>query len=74
MATVFWDAEGAIFVDIMPPGQTINSDLYIETRKNLQKRLRTVRPHKNFVEILLQHDNTRPHTSLKTREAITKHR
>jgi hypothetical protein len=73
MATVFWDAEGAILVDTMPPGQPINSDLYIETRKNLQKRLRRVRPHKNFAEILRQHDNARPHTSFKLQEAITKH-
>jgi hypothetical protein len=39
---VFWDAEGAIFVDIMPCGQTINSDLDIQTLKNLQKHLRRV--------------------------------
>jgi hypothetical protein len=37
MATVFWDAEGVILVDIMPRGQTITSDLYIQTLKNLQK-------------------------------------
>jgi hypothetical protein len=31
MATVFWDAEGVILVDIIPCGQTTNSDLYIRT-------------------------------------------
>jgi hypothetical protein len=36
MATVFWNAEGVILVDIMPRGQTINSDLYIQTLENLQ--------------------------------------
>jgi histone-lysine N-methyltransferase SETMAR len=72
MATVFWDAEAMILVDIMPRGQTINSDLYIQTLKNLQKRLRSVRPHKNVAEILLQYNNARPHTNLKTQEAITK--
>jgi histone-lysine N-methyltransferase SETMAR len=66
MATVFWEPEGVILEDIMPRGQTINSDLYIQTLKKLQKRLRRVRPHKNVAEILLQHDNARPHTSLKT--------
>jgi len=35
MATVFWDAEGVILVDIIPCGQTINSDLYIQTLKTL---------------------------------------
>jgi hypothetical protein len=61
MATVFWDAEGVILVDIMPRGQTINSYL-----KNLQKPLRRVRPHKYVAEIVIQNDNARPHTSLKT--------
>jgi histone-lysine N-methyltransferase SETMAR len=56
----------------MARGQTTNSDLYIQTLKNLQKRLRRVRPHKNVAEILLQHDNARSHTSFKTQEAITK--
>jgi histone-lysine N-methyltransferase SETMAR len=72
MATVFWDAEAVILVDIMPRGQTINLDLYIQTLTNFQKRLRRVRSPKNVAEILLHHDNARPHTSLKTQEAITK--
>jgi histone-lysine N-methyltransferase SETMAR len=72
MATVFRNAEGVILVDIMPCGQTINSDLYIQTLKKFQKRLRRVQPHKNVAEILLQHNNARPHTSLKTQVAITK--
>jgi histone-lysine N-methyltransferase SETMAR len=67
MVTVsFWDAEEVFLVDIMPRGQVINSDMYIQTLKNLQKRLRRVRPYKNVAEILIQHDNARPHTSLKT--------
>jgi hypothetical protein len=44
MTTVFFHAEGVILVDIMPRGQTINSDLYFHTLKNLQKRLRRIRP------------------------------
>ena len=37
MATIFWDAEGLILVDIMSCGQTISSDLYIQTLKNFTK-------------------------------------
>jgi hypothetical protein len=66
------EAEGVILVDIMPRGQTINSDLNIQTVKNLLKRLRRVRPHKNVAKTFLQHDNARPCTSLKTQEVIIK--
>jgi hypothetical protein len=38
----FWNAEGVILVNITLRGQIINSDLYIQTLKNLQKRLRRV--------------------------------
>jgi hypothetical protein len=44
----------------------------LEALKTLQTRFRTVRPHKKFAKILLQHDNARSRTSLKTQEAITK--
>jgi histone-lysine N-methyltransferase SETMAR len=71
MATVFWDAEGVILVDIMPCVQTINSDLYIQTLKTLQKHFSRVQPYKNVAEILLQ-CNAQPYTSLKIKEATLK--
>jgi hypothetical protein len=51
----------------MPHGQNIKSNVYNQTLKTLQKRFRGVCPHKNVAEILLQHDNARPHTNLKHR-------
>ncbi|KDR07625.1 Histone-lysine N-methyltransferase SETMAR, partial [Zootermopsis nevadensis] len=45
---------------------------YIGTLKTLKKRFRRVWPHKHPAEILLLHDNARPHTSPRTREEITK--
>ena len=68
MATVFWDIEEVILVDFMPKGTTINSDVYIDTLRKLKARLRRVRPPLDMFKVLLQHDNARPHTSLKTRE------
>ena len=70
MATVFWDIEGVILVDFMPKGTTINSDAYIDTLRKLKAKLRRVRPHLDMSKVLLQHDNAKPHTSLKTREVI----
>ena len=70
MATVFWDIEGVILVDFMPKGTTINSDAYINTLRKLKAKLRRVRSHLDMSKVLLQHDNAKPHTSLKTREVI----
>ena len=71
MATVFWDAQGLILVDFMRRGETINSEAYIETLQKLKARIRRVRPNLEMNKILLQHDNARPHASIRTREAIT---
>jgi len=72
MITVFWDIDGVILVDVMARGDTINSDAYIKTFQKLKQRYRPVRPNRNPGGMLIQHDNARPHTSLRTQEAITK--
>ena len=69
MCTVFWDKKGVILLDFPEPRQTINSDRYIATLTYLKARISRVRPEKKTT-FLLQHDNARPHTSLKTMEHI----
>jgi hypothetical protein len=72
MITIFWDIDGMILVDVMARGETINSDVYIKTLKKLKLRYRRVRPNMNPGDMLIQHDNARPHTRLQTQEAIAK--
>lgn len=72
MASVFWDSEGVLLVDIMEPGTTINSTAYVATLKKLQGRLRRVRPHRQNEDVLLLHDNARPHVSRQTTGDIRK--
>jgi len=69
MCTVFWDRKGVILLHVLEPGQTINSDRYIAMLTKLKARISRVRPEKKTT-FLLQHDNARPHTSLKTVEHI----
>jgi hypothetical protein len=72
MPTGFGDKKkGVTLAYVFPRGQTINTDLYVETFKILQKRFRRVRPHRNAAEIL-QNDSARQDKSFKTQEAITK--
>ena len=68
MCTVFWDRKGVFLPDFLEPRQTINSDRYIATLTKLNARISRVRPKKTT--FLLQHDNARRHTSLKTVEHI----
>ena len=68
---MFWDSVGVILVDFMSKGATINSDVYIDTLKKSKARIRRVRPALEISKVLLQHDNARPHTNLKTREVIS---
>ena len=72
MITIFWDNDVVILVDVMARGETIISDAYIKTLQKLKQRYRRVRPKRNPGDILIQHDNIRPHTSLRTQEAIAK--
>lgn len=52
----------------LEPGTTINSENYIVTLQALKQRLRRIRRDKG--NVLLQHDNARPHVSRATTEAI----
>ena len=69
MCTVFWKRKRVILLDFLESGQTMNSDLYIATLTKVKARISRVRPEKKTT-FLLQHDNSRPHTSLKTVEHI----
>jgi hypothetical protein len=52
----------------MQRGTTINSDAYISTLQKMSKCFQSVQPDKNLHEMLLQHNNGRPHTSVKDQE------
>ena len=52
---------------ILKPRETRNSDQYIVMLTKLKFQTSRVRPEKKTV-FFLQHDNARPHTSLKTME------
>ena len=69
MATVFWDCEWVMLVDVVPRRETINCDAaYIRLLTELGKCFKWVQHCKNPTEILLQHDNARLHTTFKTQE------
>jgi histone-lysine N-methyltransferase SETMAR len=68
MGTVYWDAEGCILIEYLEPGRTINAAHYVQTLPKLRRALRDKRPRR---KVILQHDNTQPHTAYLTSEKIT---
>ena len=69
MGTVFWDAEGLILAEFLEPGQTITAAPYVQTLHKLRRALRDKRTGRN---IIILHDNTRPHAARLTSEVIAK--
>jgi len=69
VGTVFWDAEGLILAEFLEPGQTITAVRYVQTLHELRRALHDKRLEWNIV---ILHDNARPHAARLTLEAIAK--
>ncbi|PNF18003.1 hypothetical protein B7P43_G13308 [Cryptotermes secundus] len=69
MGTVFWDAERFILAEFLEPGQTTNAAGYVQTLHNFCHALCDKRLGRN---IIILHDNARPHAARLTLEAIAK--
>lgn len=68
---VWWDARGPIHWEMLPYGQTIDSDIYQSQLQRLAEKLKKVRPSLvNRKGVILQQDNARPHVSKSTKEFI----
>ncbi|GFV18741.1 mariner Mos1 transposase [Trichonephila clavipes] len=71
LLSVWWDYKGIVYFELLPPNQTINSDVYIEQLIKLnnaveEKRLELT----NRKGLVFHHDNARPHSSLVTRQTL----
>lgn len=71
LLSVWWDYQGIIHYELLPPGQTINSSLYCQQLVRLQQAIEKKRPSLyNRKGVVFLHDNARPHTSLMTRQKM----
>jgi len=72
MLICFFDQEGIVHKEFVPPGQTVNADYYISVLRRLRENVRRKRPTKwhnnNWV---LHHDNAPAHTSFKVQHFLT---
>lgn len=72
MLTLFFDQDGVILQEFLPPHETINAEYYCGIIDTLKERIRRKRPHlwlrnaEGDRSFLLQHDNAPSHTAILT--------
>jgi len=72
MLIVFFDIQGIVQKEFIPPSQTINGKFYCEVLKQLGEGIRRKRPDKwKKNNLFLHHDNAPTHTSLLVRQFLT---
>ena len=68
---VWWDWQGIIYYELLPYGQTLNSNLYCEQLDRLKEAIAQKRPVLvNRRGIVSHQNNARPHTSIVTRKKL----
>lgn len=71
MLCIWWDWKGVVYYELLPQGQTIDSDKYCSQLNKLKRALHENRPETiNRKGVVFHHDNAKPHTSLQTRQKL----
>ncbi len=61
MLTLFWDSKGVLLEEYLPPGWTVNADMYCEMLFKLCRAIQNKQRGKLSKGIVFLHDNARPH-------------
>lgn len=70
---IWWDIKGVIYYELLPPGETVTAERYNNQLIRLNKELDRKRPFRGqgSRNVILLHDNARPHVAALTLETIT---
>lgn len=69
MLCIWWDMKGIVHHELLRRNQTINAEVYSAQLHRLDKAILQNRPDRHH-NVLLQHDNARPHTARLTKMAL----
>jgi histone-lysine N-methyltransferase SETMAR len=64
MASVFWDAEGILFIEYLEKGKTITKEYYSHLLTRLDEKIRKKRPGLQKKKIIFNQDNASAHKSV----------
>lgn len=72
MLCVWWDQKGIIYWELLEPKQTVTANVYSQQLMSLSLALERKRPleGKRKREVILLHDNARPHVAKTTQARI----
>jgi len=66
MLICFFDQEGIVHREFVPPGMTVNADFYCDVLKRFRENVRRKRPQKwRNQNLIIHHDNAPAHRSFK---------
>jgi histone-lysine N-methyltransferase SETMAR len=69
MLCVWWGKEGIIYWELLPRNQTITAEVYSQQLRRLAEKIRQKRSNRRY-QMILQHDNARPHVANLTKMVI----
>jgi len=70
MLIAFFDIDGVVHHEFVPPGQTVNGHFYVQVLQRLRDAVRRKRRDKWQEEWFLHHDNPSSHTSLVVQQFL----
>ena len=73
MLICFFDQEGIVHREFVPPGMTVNANFYCDILRRLRENVRRKRPQKwQHQNLIIHHDNAPAHRSFKASQFLAK--
>jgi len=73
MLICFFDQEGIVHREFVPPGMTVNADVYCDVLRRLRENVRRKRPQKwQNQKLIIHNDNAPAHRSFKVSQFLAK--
>ena len=73
MLICFFDQEGIVHREFVPPGMTVNADFYCDVLRRLRENVQRKRPQKwRNQNLIIHHDNAPAHRSFKVSQFLAK--
>ncbi|KAK6767034.1 hypothetical protein RB195_026541 [Necator americanus] len=69
MICVWWDWEGLVHWEMLEKNKTVEKNLYIAQLHRVKEAIQLKRPHRRG-QVILLHDNARPHTANIVKAAL----